>query len=157
MIKTSAKDLFFKSALCYLADDDMIGAKRAIQNYQIDDPNFDSSRENDLLMNLIEAVEAKSEEDFIKIVSGYVKITPLDKVKNQLVAKIKEIYVPDKKTQGVGKIMNKLDRVDLTGADDFLNEPSKKEESKKTKKQPDFNVDDDDGEQQYTGLSKDQP
>jgi hypothetical protein len=42
--------------------------------------------------------------------------------------------VPDKKTQGVGKIMNKLDRVDLTGADDFLNEPSKKEESKKTKK-----------------------
>jgi hypothetical protein len=42
--------------------------------------------------------------------------------------------VPDKKTQGVGKIMNKLDRVDLTGADDFLNGPSKKEESKKTKK-----------------------
>lgn len=156
MIKTSAKDLFFKSALCYLADDDMIGAKRAIQNYQIDDPNFDSSRENDLLMSLIEAVEAKSEEDFIKIVSGYVKITPLDKVKNQLVAKIKEIYVPDKKTQGVGKIMNKLDRVDLTGADDFLNEPSKKEESKKTKKQPDFNVDDDDGEQ-YTSMSKNQP
>lgn len=82
MIKTSAKDLFFKAALCYLADDDMIGAKRAIQNYQIDDPNFDSSRENELLMALIEAVEAKSEEDFIKIVSGYVKITPFDKVKN---------------------------------------------------------------------------
>jgi hypothetical protein len=39
--------------------------------------------------------------------------------------------VPDKKTQGVGKIMNKLDKVDLTGADDFLNEPSKKEEKKK--------------------------
>ena len=52
--------------------------------------------------------------------------------------------------------MNKLDRVDLTGADDFLNEPSKKEESKKTKKQPDFNVDDDDGEQ-YASMSKNQP
>ena len=156
MIKTSAKDLFFKSALCYLADDDMIGAKRAIQNYQIDDPNFDSSRENDLLMNMIEAVEAKSEEDFIKIVSGYVKITPFDKVKNQLVAKIKEIYVPDKNTKGVGKIMNKLDKVDLTGADDFLNEPTKKEEtkkeeSKKKKKQPDFNVDEDDEQEQFTG------
>jgi hypothetical protein len=47
------------------------------------------------------------------------------------VAKIKEIYVPDKNTKGVGKIMNKLDKVDLTGADDFLNEPTKKEETKK--------------------------
>ena len=82
MIKTNAKDLFFKAVLCYLADDDMIGAKRALQNYQIDDPNFDSSRENDLLMAMIEAAESKSEEDFIKIVSGYVKITPFDKVKN---------------------------------------------------------------------------
>jgi hypothetical protein len=39
--------------------------------------------------------------------------------------------VPDKNTKGVGKIMNKLDKVDLTGADDFMNEPTKKEETKK--------------------------
>ena len=150
MIKTNAKDLFFKSSLCYLADDDMIGAKRAIQNYQIDDPNFDSSRENDLLMAMIEAIEAKSEEDFVKIVSGYVKITPFDKVKNQLVAKIKEIHVPDKKTAAVGKIMNKLKDVDLTGADDFMNEApsSKKEETKKKKqKLPNFNDDEDNQDQ----------
>lgn len=99
---------------------------------------------------MIEAIEAKSEEDFVKIVSGYVKITPFDKVKNQLVAKIKEIHVPDKKTAAVGKIMNKLKDVDLTGADDFMNEApsSKKEETKKKKqKLPNFN-DDEDGEDQ---------
>jgi hypothetical protein len=33
-------------------------------------------------MAMIEAAESKSEEDFMKIVSGYVKITPFDKVKN---------------------------------------------------------------------------
>ncbi len=49
LIKTNAKDLFFKAALCYLANEDLVGAKRAIQNYQIDDPNFDGSREHELL------------------------------------------------------------------------------------------------------------
>lgn len=50
LIKTNAKDLFFKAALCFLANDDMVGAKRAIQSYQIDDPHFDSSRELEFLM-----------------------------------------------------------------------------------------------------------
>jgi len=49
MIKTNAKDQFFKAALCYLANEDLVGAQRAIQNYQIDDPNFDGSREHELL------------------------------------------------------------------------------------------------------------
>lgn len=52
LIKSSAKDLFFKAALCFLANDDLNGAKKAQQNYQIDDPNYDSSRENDLVMVL---------------------------------------------------------------------------------------------------------
>jgi hypothetical protein len=29
LIKSSAKDLFFKAALCFLANDDLIGAKKA--------------------------------------------------------------------------------------------------------------------------------
>jgi len=33
LIKSNAKDLFFKAALCYLANDDMVGAKKAIQMY----------------------------------------------------------------------------------------------------------------------------
>ena len=49
LIKTNAKDLFFKAALCYLANEDLVGAKRAIGNYKIDDPHFDDSRELELL------------------------------------------------------------------------------------------------------------
>ncbi len=45
---------------------------------------------------MIEAIDQKSEESFIKLVGSYVKITPFDKVKNQLVAKIKEVHVPEK-------------------------------------------------------------
>lgn len=33
LIRSSAKDLFFKAVLCYLANDDLVGAKRAIQTY----------------------------------------------------------------------------------------------------------------------------
>jgi hypothetical protein len=43
---------------------------------------------------------------FIKCVGAYVKLTPFDRVKNQLIAKIKEIHVPDQAT--VAGIANKL-------------------------------------------------
>lgn len=33
MIKSNAKDLFFKAVLCYLANDDLVGAKRQISTY----------------------------------------------------------------------------------------------------------------------------
>lgn len=132
LIKTNAKELFFKSALCFMANDDMVGAKRAIQNYQIDDPNFDSSRENELLMvrtisydnyvqGMLEAIDAKSEDDFIKRVGAFIKMTPFDKVKNQLVAKIKEVHVPDQAM--VAGVVNKLSKLDFTGASE---EPTKK-------------------------------
>ncbi len=49
LIKTNAKDMFFKASLCFLALDDLVGAKKAIQNYQIEDAHFDGSREDRLL------------------------------------------------------------------------------------------------------------
>lgn len=49
LIKSSAKDLFFKVILCYLALDDIVGAKRALQTYNIEDPSFDGSREEEFL------------------------------------------------------------------------------------------------------------
>lgn len=123
MIKTSAKDLFFKAALCFLGSDDLVGAKRAIQAYQIEDPHFDSSRELEMLFALVDACEARSEPDFIKCVAGYVKMTPFDKVKNQLIARIKEIYCPDPSTL-VAPVASKMSQIDFTGAGE--EEPVKK-------------------------------
>ena len=62
----------------------------------------------------MEAIDARSEDQFIKSVGAYVKLTPFDSVKNQLIAKIKEIYVPDQAT--VAGIANKMSQLDFTGA-----------------------------------------
>jgi hypothetical protein len=42
-------------------------------------------------------------------------MTPFDKVKNQLLAKIKEIYLPDEAT--IGGVINKVSKLDFTGGD----------------------------------------
>jgi hypothetical protein len=69
----------------------------------------------ELLTGLIEAIDGHSEETFIKKVAGYVKMTPFDKVKNQLMAKIKEVHVPDQSAQ-VAPVVNKMSQLDFTGA-----------------------------------------
>jgi hypothetical protein len=79
---------------------------------------------------------------FIKCVGAYVKLTPFDRVKNQLIAKIKEIYLPDQAT--VAGIATKLNQLDFTGAAD--DEPVKKA-SKKMK-------DDDDDEEDFPAKKK---
>lgn len=65
---------------------------------------------------MIDAIESKDEYSYIRVVSQYVKVTPFDKVKNQLVAKIKELYVPDKAT--IGGVVNKLSKLDFTGGEE---------------------------------------
>lgn len=101
----------------------MVGVKRAIQNYQIDDPNFDSSRELDLLQGMIEAIDGRSEEAFVKKVGAYLKTAPPDRVKNQLFAKVKEVHVPDQ--SAVAGVVNKMSQLDFTGAGDD-EKPSRK-------------------------------
>jgi len=124
MIKTNAKDLFFKAVLCHLAYDDKQGAKNALQEYQIDDPNFDSSRENDLLTALIQAIDDRSRDQFIQHVQAYNKLTPLDRIKGKLVERVMDVFLPDSNT-GVNKVAKKLKDIDLTGADDFKEEEEK--------------------------------
>jgi len=109
LIKSSAKDLFFKAALTYLANDDLVGCKRAIDTYSIEDPSFDGSREMKFLVSIMQAVEAKDAGAYQQAVYEFNRMTPFDKVKTQLVAKIKEIYVAEVGDYREGEI-------DLTGA-----------------------------------------
>ena len=44
MLKSQARDYFFKSSLCFLVNDDLQGAKNAIENYTYEDPSFETSR-----------------------------------------------------------------------------------------------------------------
>jgi alpha-soluble NSF attachment protein len=67
-VKSSAKDFFFKAGLCYLANADLVGAKRALDKYSLEDPSWDTSRQAKFLNSLWAACEAKDNNMFTKIV-----------------------------------------------------------------------------------------
>jgi len=57
LVKSSARDFFFKACLCYLANDDLQGAKNAMENYTFEDPSFDNSRQYEFLKGIVDSIE----------------------------------------------------------------------------------------------------
>lgn len=53
----SAKDLYFKAILLYLANDDSIGAQQAMQRYLNNDPTFLQTRPQKFAQALITSVK----------------------------------------------------------------------------------------------------
>ena len=82
------------------------------------------------------AIDANEEPQYIRAVAKYTKLTPFDKVKNQLMVKIKEIYLPD--PGAIGGQLNKLAKLDFTGANDDTNYAARggNDESKEQEKRP---------------------
>lgn len=64
MLKSSAADHFFNSCLCYLANNDTVGAKKQMQLYSIEDSHFEGSMETDLIKKLLLAIEDNNSDDF---------------------------------------------------------------------------------------------
>ena len=44
LMKSQARDYFFKATLCYLVNDDLQGTKNALENYTYEDPSFETTR-----------------------------------------------------------------------------------------------------------------
>ena len=57
LVKSSARDFFFKASLCFLLNDDLQGAKNAIENYSFEDPSFETSRQYEFLNGIVRAIE----------------------------------------------------------------------------------------------------
>lgn len=68
MLKSGAKDLFFKSALVYLSNQDLVGAKRVVEKYSFEDPSFVSSRQCKLLNSVVVACEQQDSVYFTRMV-----------------------------------------------------------------------------------------
>lgn len=111
MVKGMAKDFFFKSSLCYLANEDLIGCKSALENYDLEDPTFMNDRKGKFCKNLLVACETQDSDLFAKTVHTYQQVTPLDKVCTKLLVKAKMRYCPEKET-AVNTITNDLNLVD---------------------------------------------
>lgn len=88
--KPLAKSKIFKAVLIYLANDDAIGAKKCLDNYNDEDPSFEGSREEKLLRGLGECIDSKSIESFESLLKEYTKVCTLDKLQTKLLHKIKE-------------------------------------------------------------------
>lgn len=91
--KWSLKDYFFKSILCTLCLDDIIEAQKKLEFYCQEDPSFPSTREFKLLESIFEAIQEGDNQMFSDKVFEYDQFSKLDKLKTQLLLKIKNSVV----------------------------------------------------------------
>ena len=112
-----AKDYFFKSGLCFFANEDLIGCKRALEHYCLEDPTFEQDRKMKFLKALLAACESSDADLFAKTVQDYQKYTPLDKVCTKLVVKAKMRYCPEQQT-AIDTITKDVNFVDGDSDDD---------------------------------------
>lgn len=88
ILKSSAKPLMVKVCFCFLAFDDLIGAKKKYSYYCGEDPQFMPSREGELIDGLLIAKEESNKEMFDKNLRSFTRITPFGKVENAILAHI---------------------------------------------------------------------
>lgn len=87
----SAKDLYFKAVLLYLAFDDAIGANQAMQRYLNYDPTFLQTRQQKFAQALITAVKEQDLALFSNECYKFNEIIPFDKWKTTILTKIKAL------------------------------------------------------------------
>lgn len=89
LLKYSAKDYFFKAALCHMCVD-LLNAQHAISKYQDMYPAFADSREYKLLQKLTEATEEQNVDAYTDAVKDYDSISRLDQWLTTILLRIKK-------------------------------------------------------------------
>merc|ERR1739846_228588 len=77
LLKYSAKEYFFRSALCHLCID-ALNAQHAVQRYEEQYPAFGDSREAKLIKSIVETLEQQDVEQFTETVKEYDSLCRLD-------------------------------------------------------------------------------
>uniref|UniRef100_A0A3Q2XFC4 NSF attachment protein beta n=1 Tax=Hippocampus comes TaxID=109280 RepID=A0A3Q2XFC4_HIPCM len=94
LLKYSAKEYFFKAALCHFIVDEL-NAKIAVEKYEEMFPAFSDSRECKLLKKLLEAHEEQNSEAFTEAVKEFDSISRLDQWHTTLLLRIKKTIQGD--------------------------------------------------------------
>ncbi|XP_012888195.1 PREDICTED: alpha-soluble NSF attachment protein [Dipodomys ordii] len=89
LLKYSAKDYFFKAALCHFCID-MLNAKLAVQKYEELFPAFSDSRECKLVKKLLDAHEEQNVDSYTESVKEYDSISRLDQWLTTMLLRIKK-------------------------------------------------------------------
>lgn len=97
----SAKELFFKASLLYMANDDVIGAEKGMDMYRDKDPAYGSTREYKFSVSVIKAINEMNVQEFSDACYDFNSIIPLDKWKTNVLSKIKSTIKPQM-TEDIG-------------------------------------------------------
>ncbi|RPB05737.1 TPR-like protein [Choiromyces venosus 120613-1] len=89
LMKWSLKDYFLKAGICHLANRDKIALKKALDSYVDLDPSFPSTREFQLLNDMLEADENNDAEAFADKIFQYDQMSKLDKWKTTMLLRVK--------------------------------------------------------------------
>ncbi|KAK1150736.1 alpha-soluble NSF attachment protein [Acipenser oxyrinchus oxyrinchus] len=89
LLKYSAKEYFFKAALCHFCVD-MLNAKLALQKYEEMFPAFSDSRECKLVKKLLDAHEEQNVDAYTESVKEYDTISRLDQWLTTMLLRIKK-------------------------------------------------------------------
>uniref|UniRef100_A0A8C9RE47 N-ethylmaleimide-sensitive factor attachment protein, alpha b n=1 Tax=Scleropages formosus TaxID=113540 RepID=A0A8C9RE47_SCLFO len=89
LLKYSAKDHFFKAALCHFCVD-MLNAKLAVQKYEEMFPAFSDSRECKLVKKLLDAYEEQNVDGYTDAVKEFDSISRLDQWLTTMLLRIKK-------------------------------------------------------------------
>lgn len=91
--KWNLKDYFLKSILCILCLGDSIEASKKLNYFLSEDPSFESTREYRLINDVLESIQQGNIDMFTDKVYEYDQFSKLDKLKTQLLLKIKNSVV----------------------------------------------------------------
>ncbi|XP_045075953.1 N-ethylmaleimide-sensitive factor attachment protein, alpha b isoform X2 [Coregonus clupeaformis] len=94
LLKYSAKDYFFKAALCHFCVD-MLNAKLALQKYEEMFPAFSDSRECKLVKKLLDAYEEQNVDVYTDAVKEYDTVSRLDQWLTTMLLRIKKTIQED--------------------------------------------------------------
>ncbi|GAB1191117.1 soluble NSF attachment protein [Aspergillus pseudonomiae] len=89
LMKWSVKDYFLKAGICHLATNDLVATNRALENYRDIDNTFASTREHQLLIDLVQTIEQGDQEAFADKLFQFDQLSKLDKWKTTLLLRIK--------------------------------------------------------------------
>ncbi|XP_040833816.1 alpha-soluble NSF attachment protein isoform X3 [Ochotona curzoniae] len=94
LLKYSAKDYFFKAAVCHFCID-MLNAKLAVQKYEELFPAFSDSRECKLIKKLLDAHEEQNVDSYTEAVKEYDSISRLDQWLTTMLLRVKKTIQGD--------------------------------------------------------------
>jgi len=90
LMKWSVKEYLLKAGICHLCTFDMVGTNRALESYRDLDPAFTQTREHQLLVDMVGAIEEGDQEKFADKLFQFDQVSKLDKWKTTLLLRVKE-------------------------------------------------------------------